>query len=69
MMPVMAGGLATLSPDLADAGGSFNTLVQRVSQALGLGTLSVLVTVDRSQFMSDRSARAYDTPGHTTVSA
>jgi EmrB/QacA subfamily drug resistance transporter len=60
MMPVMTGGLATLSPDLADSGGSFNTLVQRVSQALGLGSLSALVAVDRGQFMNDRSALAYD---------
>jgi EmrB/QacA subfamily drug resistance transporter len=65
MMPVFSGGLATLSPDLADAGGSFNTLVQRVSQALGLGTLSILVTYDSSQFMSDRSAMAYNTSAHT----
>lgn len=66
MMPVMAGGLATLSPDLADAGGSFNTLVQRVSQALGLGTLSALVTLDRAQFMTDRSSLAYGTSAHTS---
>ena len=65
VMPVFSGGLATLTPDLADAGGSFNTLVQRVSQALGLGTLSALVTYDISQFASDRSAMAYNTSAHT----
>jgi EmrB/QacA subfamily drug resistance transporter len=55
MMPVMTGGLATLPDDLSDSGGAFNTLVQRVSSALGLGILTAMVTANRAQFMADRS--------------
>ena len=55
-MPTFSGGLATLPDELNDAGSSLNTLTQRVSQALGLGILSVMVTADRAQFMANRAA-------------
>jgi Na+/melibiose symporter-like transporter len=55
-MPVMTGGLSTLPPDVADSGSTVNTLVQRVSSALGLAALTAMVTANQAQFMSDRSA-------------
>jgi len=65
VMPTFSGGLATLPPELSDVGGAFNTLVQRVAQAVGLGVLTALVTYNSAQFMSDRSALAYTTSGQT----
>jgi EmrB/QacA subfamily drug resistance transporter len=56
MMPIMTGGLASVRPELAGSAGSFNTLTQRVSQALGLGLLTAMLGSDRAQFMADRSA-------------
>jgi len=56
MMPIMTGGLSALPADVSDSGSAFNTLVQRVSSAFGLAMLTAMVTVDRAQFMADRSA-------------
>jgi EmrB/QacA subfamily drug resistance transporter len=55
-MPVMTGGLSSLPPEVADSGSTVNTLVQRVSSALGLAALTAMVTANQAQFMSDRSA-------------
>jgi EmrB/QacA subfamily drug resistance transporter len=56
MMPIMTGGLASVPTEAAESAGSFNTLVQRVSQALGLGILTAMLGVDQAQGMADRSA-------------
>ncbi|WP_084211022.1 DHA2 family efflux MFS transporter permease subunit [Pseudonocardia acaciae] len=55
MMPIMTGGLASLPPEVTDVGSAFNTLTQRVTSALGLAALTAVVTVDKAQFMADRS--------------
>jgi EmrB/QacA subfamily drug resistance transporter len=56
MMPIMTGGLSALPPEVSDSGSAFNTLTQRVSSALGLALMTVLVTENSAQFMADRSA-------------
>jgi EmrB/QacA subfamily drug resistance transporter len=56
MMPIMTGGLSALPPEVTDVGSAFNTLTQRVTSALGLAALTAVVTVDKAQFMADRSS-------------
>jgi EmrB/QacA subfamily drug resistance transporter len=56
MMPIMTGGLASVPTEAAESAGSFNTLVQRVSQALGLGILTAMLGSNMAQGMADRSA-------------
>jgi EmrB/QacA subfamily drug resistance transporter len=56
MMPIMTGGLSVLPPEVADSGSAFNTLIQRVSSALGLALMTVLVSENSAQFTADRSA-------------
>ncbi|QYN37836.1 multidrug efflux MFS transporter [Pseudonocardia sp. DSM 110487] len=55
MMPIMTGGLSVLPPEVADSGSAFNTLVQRVSAALGLAMMTALVQDNSAQYMADRS--------------
>jgi EmrB/QacA subfamily drug resistance transporter len=55
MMPIMTGGLSRLPAEVSDSGSAFNTLTQRVSSALGLALMTVLVTENSAQFMADRS--------------
>ena len=55
MMPIMTGGLSVLPPEISDSGSAFNTLTQRVSSALGLAVMTVLVQENSAQFMADRS--------------
>lgn len=55
MMPIMTGGLSVLPPEISDSGSAFNTLIQRVSSALGLAVMTALVQENSSQFLSDRS--------------
>jgi hypothetical protein len=55
MMPIMTGGLSRLPPAVSDSGSAFNTLTQRVSSAIGLALMTVLVTENSAQFMADRS--------------
>jgi EmrB/QacA subfamily drug resistance transporter len=56
MMPIMTGGLSSLPSEFSGAGNAFNTLAQRVSSALGLALITAMITADRAQFWSDRSA-------------
>ena len=56
MMPIMTGGLAAVADEQSDSAGAFNTLVQRVSAAFGLGMLTAMLGADRAQYMADRSA-------------
>lgn len=56
MMPVMTGGLSSVPSALSDVGSAINTLTMRVSSALGLAMISAMVTADRAQFWTDRSA-------------
>jgi hypothetical protein len=56
MMPVMTGGLSALSRDLTSSGSSINTVVQRVSAALGLAGLTALATSQQSTLAAGREA-------------
>jgi hypothetical protein len=56
MMPVMTGGLSSVPSALSDVGSAINTLTMRVSSALGLAMITAMVTADRAQFWTDRSA-------------
>lgn len=55
MMPIMTGGLSVLPPEATDSGSAINTLIQRVSSALGLAMMTALVQDNSAQFLSDRS--------------
>jgi EmrB/QacA subfamily drug resistance transporter len=55
MMPVMSSGLGAVPAASAESASSFNTLVQRVSQAFGLGLLNAFLTVAGAQGLADRS--------------
>jgi EmrB/QacA subfamily drug resistance transporter len=54
MMPVMTGGLSALSHDLTSSGSSINTVIQRVSAALGLAGLTALATAQQSTLAAAR---------------
>jgi MFS family permease len=56
MMPIMTGGISALPPSIVNAGSTFNTLIQRVTAALGLAALTSLATAQQAQLMADRSA-------------
>jgi EmrB/QacA subfamily drug resistance transporter len=56
MMPIMTAGISALPANLVNYGSAFNTLVQRVSSALGLAMLTAYETGQQAQFMADRSA-------------
>jgi len=51
----MSSGLGAVPPASAESASSFNTLVQRVSQAFGLGLLNAFLTVAGAQSLADRS--------------
>ena len=55
MMPVMSSGLGAVSAASAESASSFTTLVQRVSQAFGLGLLNAFLAVAGAQGLADRS--------------
>jgi EmrB/QacA subfamily drug resistance transporter len=55
MMPAMSSGLGAVPPAAAESASSFNTLVQRVSQAFGLGLINAFLTVATAQGLADRS--------------
>ncbi|MBV8995445.1 MAG: hypothetical protein JO287_17495 [Pseudonocardiales bacterium] len=51
----MTGGLSALPPDILNSGSALNNVVQRVSQAIGLGGLTALATILQAQDLADRS--------------
>jgi EmrB/QacA subfamily drug resistance transporter len=55
MMSIMTGGLASLSPDLTNTGSAINTVVQRVSAALGLAALTAMATAQQAQLAQGRA--------------
>jgi EmrB/QacA subfamily drug resistance transporter len=55
MMPIMTGGLASLNPHLTNSGSAINTVVQRVSAALGLAALTALATAQQAQLAQGRA--------------
>jgi EmrB/QacA subfamily drug resistance transporter len=55
MMSIMTGGLASLSPDLTNSGSAINTVVQRVSAALGLAALTAMAAAQQAQLAQGRA--------------
>ena len=55
MMSVMTGGLAALHPQLTNSGSAINTVVQRVSAALGLAALTAMATAQQAQLAEGRA--------------
>jgi EmrB/QacA subfamily drug resistance transporter len=60
-VPILTGGLAILPRNIVNVGSAYNTLVQRVSSALGLAVLTALATAQQAQFMADRSSLLVNT--------
>ena len=56
MMPIMTGGLSSLSGELTTSGSAINTVSQRVSAALGLAGLTAVVTNQQGGLMAARAA-------------
>ena len=55
MMSVMTGGLAALHPQLTNSGSAINTVVQRVSAAIGLAALTAMATAQQAQLAEGRA--------------
>jgi predicted MFS family arabinose efflux permease len=55
MMSIMTGGLASLHPNLTNTGSAINTVVQRVSAALGLAALTAMATAQQAQLGQGRA--------------
>jgi EmrB/QacA subfamily drug resistance transporter len=55
MMSVMTGGLASLNPHMTNSGSAINTVVQRVSAALGLAALTAMATAQQAQLTQGRA--------------
>jgi EmrB/QacA subfamily drug resistance transporter len=55
MMSIMTGGLASLDPQMTNTGSAINTVVQRVSAALGLAALTAMATAQQAQLAQGRA--------------
>jgi EmrB/QacA subfamily drug resistance transporter len=55
MMSIMTGGLASLDPHMTNSGSAINTVVQRVSAALGLAALTAMATAQQAQLAQGRA--------------
>jgi len=55
MMSIMTGGLASLDPKMTNTGSAINTVVQRVSAALGLAALTAMATAQQAQLAQGRA--------------
>ena len=55
MMSIMTGGLASLNPQMTNTGSAINTVVQRVSAALGLAALTAMATAQQAQLAQGRA--------------
>ena len=64
MMSIMTGGLASLNPNLTNSGSAINTVVQRVSAALGLAALTAMATAQQAQLAQGRADLLEGTSGH-----
>jgi EmrB/QacA subfamily drug resistance transporter len=63
MMPAMTGGVAAVPVERVGAASAFNNVVQRSAAALGLAVLTAVMTTQRAQMLSDRTALiGSDTP-------
>jgi EmrB/QacA subfamily drug resistance transporter len=64
MMSIMTGGLASLNPQMTNSGSAINTVVQRVSAALGLAALTAMATAQQAQLTQGRADLLEGTSGH-----
>jgi EmrB/QacA subfamily drug resistance transporter len=64
MMSIMTGGLASLNPHMTNSGSAINTVVQRVSAALGLAALTAMATAQQAQLTQGRADLLEGTSGH-----
>jgi nitrate/nitrite transporter NarK len=55
-MPIMAGGMSVLPPEIVSGGSAITTLVQRVTAALGLAAITALTSVQQAQLFVYRNA-------------
>jgi predicted MFS family arabinose efflux permease len=55
MMSIMTGGLASLRHELTNSGSAINTVVQRVSAALGLAGLTAMAAAQQAQLAQSRA--------------
>jgi EmrB/QacA subfamily drug resistance transporter len=56
IIPIMTGGLAVIPPELVSRGSAISTLLQRISQALGLAVLTSFLIAWEAQQYADRAA-------------
>jgi EmrB/QacA subfamily drug resistance transporter len=56
MMPIMTGGVAAVPVAMVGAASAFNNVAQRSAAALGLAVLTALMTSQRAQMLTDRTA-------------
>ncbi|MFY9808917.1 MAG: DHA2 family efflux MFS transporter permease subunit [Pseudonocardiaceae bacterium] len=56
MMPIMTGGIAVLPTADVSVASAFNSVVQRVSGALGLAVLTAILTIHQAQQIAGRAA-------------
>ena len=56
MMPIMTGGVAAVPAAMVGAASAFNNVAQRSAAALGLAVLTALMTSQRAQMLTDRTA-------------
>ncbi|GAA5161232.1 DHA2 family efflux MFS transporter permease subunit [Pseudonocardia eucalypti] len=56
LIPIMTAGLAAIPVAYAGSGSAVNNIAQRVSSALGLAGLTVIVSNNSDQLLADRSA-------------
>jgi MFS family permease len=55
LVPILAGGMSALPPELVNDGSALRTLAQRITAALGLALLTALATRQQAQLMADRA--------------
>jgi hypothetical protein len=55
LVPILAGGMSALPPELINEGSALRTLAQRITAALGLALLTALASGQQAQLMADRA--------------
>jgi EmrB/QacA subfamily drug resistance transporter len=56
LVPIMAGGMSALPPELVNDGSAVRTLAQRITSALGLALLTAAQVRQQAKMMADRAA-------------
>jgi EmrB/QacA subfamily drug resistance transporter len=55
LVPILAGGMSALPPELINEGSALRTLAQRLTATLGLALLTALASGQQAQLMADRA--------------